>query len=61
MERLIVLAYDLAAVLILLQAVAFSARRGFATGIFRMVGQLPHCSAQPICPAVAHSSSTTAF
>lgn len=40
MERLIVLAYDLAAVLILLQAVAFSARRGFATGIFRMVGQL---------------------
>jgi uncharacterized membrane protein required for colicin V production len=40
LERLIVLAYDLAAVLILLQTVAYSSRRGFATGIFRLVGQL---------------------
>lgn len=40
MDKLIVLLYDLAAVLMILMTVAYSAQKGFATGIFRLVGRL---------------------
>ena len=40
MEKWVVLAYDLVAVLIILLTVSRSAQRGFATGIFRLVGRL---------------------
>lgn len=39
MDKMIVLIYDLAAVLIILTTVAYSSQRGFATGIVRLVGQ----------------------
>lgn len=40
MDKLVVLAYDLAAVLIILMTIAYSAQRGFATGVVRLIGQL---------------------
>ena len=40
MDKLVVLLYDLAAVLIILMTVAYSSQRGFATGVVRMIGQL---------------------
>ena len=40
MDKLVVLLYDLSAVLIILMTVAYSAQRGFATGIFRLLGRL---------------------
>ena len=40
MDKVIVLAYDLGAVLIILMTMARSAQRGFATGIFQLVGRL---------------------
>ena len=38
MDKVIVLAYDLGAVLIILMTMARSAQKGFATGIFQLVG-----------------------
>ena len=40
MDKLVVLLYDLSAVLIILMTVAYSAQKGFATGIFRLLGRL---------------------
>ena len=40
MDKVIVLAYDLGAVLIILMTMARSAQKGFATGIFQLVGRL---------------------
>lgn len=40
MDKLVVLAYDLAAVLIILMTIAYSAQRGFATGVVRLISQL---------------------
>lgn len=40
MDKMIVLAYDLGAVLIILMTMARSAQKGFATGIFQLVGRL---------------------
>ena len=40
MDTMVVLAYDLAAVLIVLLTIAFSSQRGFATGFVRLFGQL---------------------
>ena len=40
MDKLVVLLYDLSAVLIILMTVSYSAQRGFATGIFRLLGRL---------------------
>ena len=40
MDKLVVLAYDLAAVLIILMTIAYSAQRGVATGVVRLIGQL---------------------
>lgn len=39
MDKVIVLAYDLGAVLIILMTMARSAQKGFATGIFQLVGR----------------------
>lgn len=40
MDKLVVLLYDLAAVLIILMTVAYNSERGFATGLVRIIGRL---------------------
>lgn len=40
MEQMVVLIYDLAAVLIIVLTLAYSSQRGFATGFVRLIGQI---------------------
>ncbi len=60
MDKVIGSAYDLGAVLIILMTMARSAQKGFATGIFQLVGRLAafaHCLWQ----GKGQPSFTTAF
>lgn len=61
MDKLVVLAYDLAAVLIILMTIAYSAQRGFATGVVRLIGQLAAFLARHTCPDGARKSFIISF
>ena len=40
MDKLVILAYDLVAVLVILLTIAQNSQRGFVTGIFKFLGRL---------------------
>lgn len=61
MDKVIVLAYDLGAVLIILMTMARSAQKGFATGVFQLVGRLPPSLARCLWQGKGQASFTTAF
>lgn len=61
MDKVIVLAYDLGAVLIILMTMARSGQKGFATGVFQLVGRLAAFFGALFVAREGAASFTTAF